>query len=125
MNTIQAQIKEYLEERGWDNLPPADLVKSIMIEGAELLENFQWKNYTAEEIKANPELLANIQKEMADVMIYAIELAIHLDIDMNQAVQQKMEHNAKKYPAAQIKNADSLDDFYMSQKKKYRREGTS
>ena len=122
---IQTQIKEYLEERGWDSLPPADLAKSIMIEGAELLENFQWKNYTAEEIKANPELLANIQKEMADVMIYAIELAIHLDIDMNQAVQQKMEHNAKKYPAEQIKNTDSLDDFYMSQKKKYRREGAS
>lgn len=123
MNDVQSEIKAYLEERGWDNLPPADIAKSIMIEGAELLEKFQWKNYSVDEIKADTKLLSDIKKEMADVVIYAIELAVHLDIDMTEAIQQKLQHNSKKYPAEEIKNAESLDDFYMSQKKKYRLEG--
>jgi NTP pyrophosphatase (non-canonical NTP hydrolase) len=73
------------------------MAKSVMIEGAELLEIFQWKNYTVEEINADKELKLNIKKELADVMIYAIELAVLLDIDVNDAVRYKLEHNRKKY----------------------------
>ena len=46
MDDISKEIEEYLVERGWDTLDPADLAKSIMIEGAELLELFQWKNHS-------------------------------------------------------------------------------
>lgn len=123
MNDSQTLIKQYLDERNWNNLVPADMAKSIMIEGAELLELFQWKNHTVEEIHANPELKLNIQKEIADVIIYAIELAIHLDIDVSEAVKMKIDHNAKKYPASQIKDASTGDDFYMDQKMKYRKDG--
>lgn len=123
MNDSQALIKQYLDERNWNNLVPADMAKSIMIEGAELLELFQWKNHTVEEIHANPELKLNIQKEIADVIIYAIELAIHLDIDVSEAIEMKIDHNAIKYPASQIKDASTGDDFYMDQKMKYRKEG--
>ena len=40
-----------------------------MIEGAELLELFQWKNHIVAEINANPALKLNMQKEIADVVI--------------------------------------------------------
>ena len=123
MNESQELIKKYLDERDWNNLEPADIAKSIMIEGAELLELFQWKNHTVEEINADPALKLHIQKEIADVVIYATELAVHLDIDMGEAVRLKLEHNAKKYPAAAIKDSKSGDDFYMDQKLKYRKEG--
>jgi hypothetical protein len=46
MKDIEQEIKEYLVERGWYGLAPADLAKSIMIEGAELLELFQLKKLT-------------------------------------------------------------------------------
>ncbi len=121
MNDIQKLIEEYLRERNWNNLPPADIAKSIMIEGGELLELFQWKNHTVEDIKNDPELKLSIQKEIADVAIYAIELANHLDIDMSEAIRLKIEHNAKKYPAAKIKDPTSGDEFYMSQKAEYRK----
>lgn len=121
MKDSQKLVKAYLDERNWNNLVPADIAKSIMIEGAELLELFQWKNHTVAEINANPELKLHMQKEIADVMIYAIELAIHLDIDVNEAIKLKIEHNATKYPATKIK--DSGDEFYMDQKMKYRQEG--
>lgn len=123
MNDSQELIKNYLDERDWNNLVPADIAKSIMIEGAELLELFQWKNHTVEEINMDPTLKLNMQKEIADVIIYAIELAIHLDINVSEAVRLKIEHNAKKYPASKVKDSKSGDDFYMDQKMKYRKEG--
>lgn len=123
MNDSQRLIKAYLDERGWNNLEPADIAKSIMIEGAELLELFQWKNHSVEDINANPELKLNMQKEIANVVIYAIELAVRLDIDITEAIKFKIEHNAKKYPAAKIKDSTSGGDFYIDQKMKYRKAG--
>jgi len=122
MNETQRLVKAYLDERDWNHLAPADIAKSIMIEGAELLELFQWKNHTVEEINADPLLKQNMQKEIADVVIYAIELAVHLDIDIDEAVKLKIEHNEKKYPASKVKGSTIVNDFYMSQKAKYRKE---
>ena len=123
MNDSQDLIKKYLDVRDWNNLVPADIAKSIMIEGAELLELFQWKNHTVAEINADPALKLNMQKEIADVVIYAMELAIHLDINMSEAIKMKIDHNSKKYPASKIKDAKFGDDFYMGQKIKYRKQG--
>lgn len=123
MKELEQEIKEYLVERNWYGLEPADLAKSIMIEGAELLELFQWKNYSIDEINANEKLKTNLKKELADVMIYAIELGVHLDVDIAEAIRQKLEHNRKKYPVEGVTNKDSGDDFYMKQKMKYREKG--
>lgn len=126
MADIQEQIKEYLDERGWNDLQPSDLAKSVMIEGAELLELFQWKNFTAKEIISNPVLKEKIQKEVADVMIYCTELAIHLNIDIEDAMRKKLDHNAKKYPAEEIKRSrhdGASDSYYMKRKMEYRKTG--
>lgn len=123
MKDIEKEVKAYLVERDWYGLAPADLAKSIMIEGAELLELFQWKNHSIEEINGNSDLKLNIKKELADVMIYAIELAVHLDIDVADAINQKLEHNRTKYPAEKVSNKKSGDKFYLEQKLKYRGEG--
>lgn len=120
MKDLEKEVKEYLAERGWYGLEPADMAKSLMIEGAELLEIFQWKNHTATEISANKELKHNLQNELADVMIYAIELAVHLDIDLAAAIRAKLEHNRKKYPAEKMLT-DSANDFYLKQKSAYRK----
>jgi len=123
MDDISKEIGEYLVERKWDTLEPADLAKSIMIEGAELLELFQWKNHTTDEIESNPELLQNLKKELADVMIYAIELAVRLDMSPEDIIRQKMDHNRKKYPVDKVTDAASADAFIATQKKRYRAAG--
>jgi NTP pyrophosphatase (non-canonical NTP hydrolase) len=126
MKNIQQQIKQYLEERNWDKLRPADLAKSIMIEGAELLEHFQWHNYTPEEIEADPELKAGIQQELADVMIYCTELALRLGVDIEEVMAMKLVHNAKKYPADQIRDHSSeraRDSYYFKIHQAYRKAG--
>jgi hypothetical protein len=49
-------------------------------------------------------LKLNVQKELAYIMIYAIELAVHLDIDVVDSISQKLEHNRTKYPAEKVNN---------------------
>lgn len=86
---------------------------------AELLELFRWKNHSVDDINSDANLKSNIEKELADVMIYAIELGLHLDIDITDAIRHKLEHNRKKYPVADV-TSESGDDFYKKQKMRYR-----
>jgi NTP pyrophosphatase (non-canonical NTP hydrolase) len=122
MKDLEKRIKKHLEERGWDTLRPGDIAKSIMIEGAELLELFQWENPELEAVRQEPKKLEEIKKELADVLIYAIEMSTLLGLDTEDIINKKLEHAAKKYPAELMKkNAkDSTDSEYWRIKKEYR-----
>jgi len=103
MKTIEKIIGQYLKARGWDNLRPSDLAKSIMIEGAELLELFQWENLSLNEIKKNKTKVKEIESELADVLIYAIEMVILLKLDTAKVIRKKLAYVVKKYPAKLMK----------------------
>jgi len=98
-----------------------------MIEGAELLEIFQWNNSSLEEIKNNPEKINSIQKELADVMVYCFDMAVLLDLDMEQILNDKLDHVKEKYPT-HLFNKDSKtkdpgnEDAYWKIKQNYRNE---
>src|SRR3989344_3551785 len=99
MKNIESEIKKILVEHGWGQLRPSDLAKSISIEAAELLEIFQWTSVDIEETKRNAKKMEEIKKELADVFIYAIEMAVLLDLDVEGIVKAKLEQVKKKYPA--------------------------
>jgi NTP pyrophosphatase (non-canonical NTP hydrolase) len=123
MIKFQEAIKKYLEEREWNHLAPANLAKSIMIEGAELLELFQWNNYSVEQIKSNPDLEDKIRNELADVMIYCTELAIHLNLDVEEIILHKLLLAAKKYNASEVikhKGEKTEGSYYLKKKMEYR-----
>ena len=126
MKNLEKRIRKYLEERGWDHLRPSDIAKSIMIEGAELLELFQWENRELEEVKKEREKIEEIKKELADVLIYAIEMSVLLDLDTTDIINKKLDHTAKKYPAklmrknAQKGSGSGADSEYWRIKKEYR-----
>jgi NTP pyrophosphatase (non-canonical NTP hydrolase) len=126
MKKLEKRIKHHLKERGWDQLRPSDIAKSIMIEGAELLELFQWENLELDEVKNNPEKVAEIKKELADVLIYALEMSVLLGLDTTDIINKKLDHAAKKYPAALMrKNAkkgagSGADPEYWRIKKEHR-----
>lgn len=129
MKKIESEVYAYLSERGWDTLRPSDLAKSICIEAAELLEIFQWTNDTIEQTKQNPEKMEEIKKELADVFIYAFDMAVLLGIDTETIVREKLEHVKKKYPAnlmrqnAQKESGSGTDPEYLKIKNQYRRRG--
>ena len=103
MDQLERDIYQFLKDRNWHELRPGDVAKSIMIEGAELLELFQWDNPTLAEVKVDAERLERIKRELADVMIFALELAALLDLDAETIIRAKLAQSAKKYPAELVR----------------------
>lgn len=125
MKKLEADIKEYLRERLWNNLRPGDLAKSISIEAAELLEIFQWSNPELSDVKLDTEKVERIKNELADILIYCFDIAVLLDFDTEAIVRHKLEHIKKKYPAelmSKMKGKESgTEDAYWKIKKSHRR----
>lgn len=99
LEDLKKVVKEFVEERGWNiGENPKDMVMSIAIEAAELMEIFQWK--TTEESLYIAELkeFTHMKEELSDVLIYCIRLANMLHIDITEAIDDKMLKNAMKYP---------------------------
>lgn len=128
MKEQEAAIREYLAERGWDQLRPGDLAKSISIEAAELLELFQWTNPSLAEVKEDSEKLEAIKKELADVLIYCLDMSVLLGLDTADIIKKKLEIVKEKYPAEMFKNRDAgkdagSEDVYWQIKKEARMRG--
>ena len=130
MKKYEKHIKKYLKERGWDNLRPADLAKSISIEAAELLELFQWSNQELKEIKKNKQKLEMIKKELADVLMYCFDMSVLLGFDTGKIILEKLEKIKQKYPAHLFKYKrkqagvwKDAPDIYWKIKKEHRMKG--
>lgn len=91
MKEIIKLIEEFRIERKWDETDNLDnLIKSIVVESGELLENIQWG-----EESINYE---NIKEELADILIYSFTLANYLELDIETIIKEKLEKNLIKYP---------------------------
>lgn len=130
MKKVEKRIHTYLKERGWDRLKPSGIAKSIAIESGELLEHFQWEDLSLEEVKKDKEKVQAIRKELADVFIYAFDMAVLLGLDSEKLVLEKLAAIEKKYPAKLMrKNAKSGagsggDKEYWRIKHEYRKKGS-
>jgi NTP pyrophosphatase (non-canonical NTP hydrolase) len=95
VDNIRQTILDFRDKRGWKPYHnEKDLAISISLEANELLENFQWKS--SEE--AINDTRQNIKEEMADVLIYLVQLADKMEIDLEEEVLNKMKKNEIKYP---------------------------
>jgi NTP pyrophosphatase (non-canonical NTP hydrolase) len=103
LNTIIQKILEFRDERDWKKYHnEKDLAISISLEASELLENFQWRTSD----KAIAESKQNIKEEMADILIYLVQLADKMEIDLEEEVIKKLEKNSKKYPVQPKQDMD-------------------
>ena len=95
---LTEKIKKFRDERDWLQFHNhKDMALSLMLEAAEVLEHFQWKS--KEEIEEYVyQHKDEIAEELADVAMYLFELADNLGIDLPDAIQKKLDKNAKKYP---------------------------
>ena len=101
INDLKKTVENFVDEREWRQFHnPKNLSMSIAIESAELMELFQWLS-KKESIKAmsSGKLRRNAIDEISDVFIYLIAFCNENDIDIKQAIDQKMKKNKKKYPA--------------------------
>ena len=103
---ILVKLRQFRDERDWAQFHNAkDLALALSIEAAELNEQFLWKQPE----QANPE---RVQEELADVLLYAFQLADRYGWDIRQLMLQKIALNAKKYPVDKARgSAVKYDDL--------------
>jgi NTP pyrophosphatase (non-canonical NTP hydrolase) len=89
---LQDRIVAFRDARNWAQFHNSkDLALCLSIEAGELLELFLWRK--PEEAEQN-----KLAAELADVFYSVLLLARHNNIDLKQALLDKLEENAKKYP---------------------------
>jgi NTP pyrophosphatase (non-canonical NTP hydrolase) len=124
MTKLQKILREFTRKRGWDKQLPDQVAKSISIEAAELLELFQWVSPTAEEIRRDKEKLTELSGELADVMIYSLQMALLLGLDADKIIKEKLKFADKKYPVKLVRIGSDNDSFataeYLRIKKEHR-----
>lgn len=94
---LTEKIKKFRDERDWKPFHnPKDMALSLILEAAELLEHFQWKNQKEieEYIKTNKE---DIGEELADVLYWILLMCNDLEINVSEALEKKMKKNEEKY----------------------------
>ncbi|MCH8247369.1 MAG: nucleotide pyrophosphohydrolase [Bacteroidetes bacterium] len=109
----QERLAAFAAERDWDQFhSPKNLSSALVVEAAELLEQFQW--LTQEGSRAeylSDKTRSAIEQEIADVGIYLLRLCDILDVDLEGAIEKKLEINAEKYPVELAKgNAVKYSD---------------
>ncbi len=91
LKTLTEAMHTFVESKGWyaeDSKKPQtlkNLAISLVLESSEVLEHFQW----GEDLK-DKEALAS---ELADVLLYLMQLASLSEIDLGEAVLQKLKVN--------------------------------
>lgn len=91
-----SRIIEFSEDRDWDQFhSPENLAKSISIEAGELLECFQWNENNYD--------VGKVREELADVIIYCVDMLDKLGLDVDEIVNAKMDQNEAKYPVEKAK----------------------
>ena len=88
LSDLQARLRAFAAERQWQPFhTPKNLAMALMVEAAELTEIFQWM--TPEQslaVRDDPALTEPIADEVADVLLYLLQLADHAGVDLAQAV---------------------------------------
>ncbi|MBZ0276062.1 MAG: nucleotide pyrophosphohydrolase [Anaerolineae bacterium] len=90
IKTLEDAMHAFVEGKGWYDpdsphpQTPKNLAISLVIEASEVLELYKWGD------QADPEQLAG---ELADVMLYLLQIASLNKIDLGQAVMNKLRTN--------------------------------
>lgn len=103
LSTLTRQLLQFRDERNWRQFHTLkNLIISLNLEAAELLELTQWKS--DEELVQrlpDPAFQENLQDECADVLMYLLLIAEAGGFDLLQAAARKLDKNATRYPVAQ------------------------
>ncbi|OGO14833.1 MAG: nucleotide pyrophosphohydrolase [Chloroflexi bacterium RBG_16_48_8] len=94
LSQLTQEMNRFVERMGWyapQSPKPQtgrNLALSLLIEAAEVLEHYQWVE--------NPENMDALGSELADVALYLLQLASIHEINLERAILQKLDENAKR-----------------------------
>jgi len=88
---LSEEMTRFVASKGWFDVDsprpqtPRNIATSLAIESAEVLEHFQWGEDDVDRAK--------LSGEMADVLLYLLELASITSIDLERAALDKLKVN--------------------------------
>jgi NTP pyrophosphatase (non-canonical NTP hydrolase) len=97
MQKIMERIKRFRDDREWGKYhTPRNLAVSVAIEAGELCEHFQW-DHEDEVDRHVDDHLSQIGEEIADVMIYSLNLCQVLGLDPEKIINHKLGCNELRF----------------------------
>lgn len=110
LRDLARQLERFASDRDWHQFhSPKNLASALIVESAELLEHFQW--LTEEQSRQLPaDKREAVGAELADVLLYLIQLAGALGIDPVAAAQAKLQVNERKYPVDRARGSSKKYD---------------
>jgi NTP pyrophosphatase (non-canonical NTP hydrolase) len=99
------RLVDFRDDRDWKQFhTPKNLAMALAVEAAELMEIFQWARDDEIEQVVRDRRSA-IEEEIADIAIFVRLFCHDLDIDVENAIESKLEANAKKYPVEKARGS--------------------
>lgn len=112
LDCLRDALRAFARDRDWDQFhSPKNFAMALAGEVGEVCEHFQWLD---EEQSRNLDDATRdeVALELADVLIYLVRLADKLDVDLVAAAHRKMEINAERYPAEQVRGSSRKYDRF-------------
>ena len=112
LRDIAVQLDDFAKNRDWQQFhSPKNLASALVVEAGEVLEHFQWMTEQQSRALA-PEKRNAVAAEIADVLLYLIQLSTALGIDPIAAAQAKLKLNELKYPIDRARgNSKKYDEL--------------
>jgi len=102
LEDVVQELRSFVAEREWGQFhDPKNLAMAVASEAGELLAEYRWvRNEESDSISRKPGNRKKIAAEVADVGISLLLLCDRIEIDLVQAIREKLKVNRKNYPAA-------------------------
>lgn len=112
LHELRTRINAFVAERDWAQFhTPKNLAMAMIVEAAELVEQFQWDTPT-ESVHLTPQKREAVSHELADTLVYLLRIAEVLEIDLIKAANEKISLNAKKYPTEKARGSNAKYTAY-------------
>lgn len=107
IDTIRRRLEAFRDERDWRQFHTLkDLIISVNLEAAELLELTQWKSQAElAALQQDAAFRERLREECADVFLYLLLVAGEGGFDLLRAAADKIDKNARKYPVEQARGS--------------------
>ncbi|MFB6199771.1 MAG: nucleotide pyrophosphohydrolase [Candidatus Nanohaloarchaea archaeon] len=114
LQDMKQDIEEFCRERNWDQFHNAKEISiGISTEAAELLEHFRFKSEEQIKQKLNEEdSRQEIKEELADIQYFLLRFSQMYNIDLVEAMEDKMKKNRDKYPVEKAKDSNKKYDEF-------------
>jgi dCTP diphosphatase len=103
LNHLKDTVRKFIQERDWQKHHTLkNLSMDIAIEASELMEHFLWSEGSNSLETLNTKR-AHIEEEVADVFFSLLCFCNEANIDLSQALQNKLILTAERYPVDKAK----------------------